>query len=79
MQFKDDKDDFFDGPDIQEVPKQPKAPQLKPEDPDYWDRIRIRASAPGSPLGAMGMDCRRGSNSWVGNSMLSVVFLPVCD
>ncbi len=38
MQFKDDKDDFFDGPDIQEVPKQPKAPQLKPEDPDYWEQ-----------------------------------------
>ena len=38
MNFNDDKDDFFDGPDIQEVPKTPKAPLLKPEDPDYWEQ-----------------------------------------
>ena len=38
MVIKDDKDDFFDGPDIEEVPKQPKAPVLKPEDPDYWEQ-----------------------------------------
>lgn len=38
MEFKDDKDDFFDGPDLQDVPKPEKLPRLKPEDPDYWEQ-----------------------------------------
>lgn len=37
MIFNDDKNDFFDGPDIQEEPQKPKGPKLKPEDPDYWE------------------------------------------
>jgi len=38
MILKDDKDDYFDGPDIQDVPKPEKTPELKPEDPDYWEQ-----------------------------------------
>lgn len=38
MIFKDDKNDYFDGPDIQDEPRKPKAPELKPEDPDYWEQ-----------------------------------------
>ncbi len=38
MTLKDDKDDFFDGPDIQEMPEAPGMPDLKPEDPDYWEQ-----------------------------------------
>lgn len=38
MMFKDDKNDFFDGPDIQDEPKKEESPKLKPEDPDYWDQ-----------------------------------------
>lgn len=37
MMFNDDKNDFFDGPDIQDEPKKSNAPKLKPEDPDYWE------------------------------------------
>lgn len=37
MNFYDDKEDYFETPADQEVPKQPKKPVLKPEDPDYWD------------------------------------------
>ena len=32
-----DKNDFFDGPDIPEPVKQPKKPTYHPEDPDYWE------------------------------------------
>ncbi|MDE6142997.1 MAG: hypothetical protein K2F94_02845 [Muribaculaceae bacterium] len=32
-----EKDDFFDGPDIPEPVKEPKKPVYKPEDPDYWE------------------------------------------
>ncbi len=32
-----DKNDFFDGPDIPEPVKQPKKPTYLPEDPDYWE------------------------------------------
>ena len=32
-----EKDDFFDGPDIPEPVKEPKKPTFKPEDPDYWE------------------------------------------
>lgn len=41
MNFNDDKDDFFDGPDIQEVPKTPKAPLLKPEDRITGSRMSL--------------------------------------
>lgn len=35
----DDASDFFSGPDLPDPPKKkPKAPALKPDDPDYWDR-----------------------------------------
>ncbi len=37
MIFNDDKNDFFDGPDIQEESQKTKGPKLKPEDPDYWE------------------------------------------
>lgn len=33
----EDKNDFFDGPDIPEPVKEPKKPAYKPEDPDYWE------------------------------------------
>lgn len=36
MKFED-KDDFFDGPDIPEEPKEEKKPAPKPEEPDYWE------------------------------------------
>lgn len=36
MQFEE-KDDFFDGPDVPEPVKEPKKPALSPEDPDFWD------------------------------------------
>ncbi len=32
-----EKEDFFDGPDIPEQPKAPKKPAYKPEDPAYWE------------------------------------------
>lgn len=32
-----EKEDFFDGPDIPEQPKAPKKPTYKPEDPAYWE------------------------------------------
>lgn len=32
-----DKDDFFDGPDLPDKEPEPKKPVLKPEDPDYWE------------------------------------------
>lgn len=38
MNFNDDKEDFFDSPVIPPEPKAPKQPELKPEDPDYWDQ-----------------------------------------
>ncbi len=34
---KEEKNDFFDGPDIEEKPKEPKKPAYKPDDPAYWD------------------------------------------
>lgn len=34
---KNDKDDFFDGPDIPETPPQPKKPVYSSDDPAYWD------------------------------------------
>lgn len=35
---EDDEPDFFSGPDIPERPKEEKQPDLKPEDPDYWEQ-----------------------------------------
>lgn len=32
-----EKNDFFDGPDIPEPPKEPKKPTYKPDDPAYWE------------------------------------------
>jgi len=35
------KNDYFDGPDIPDQPvkkKEPKGPELQPEDPEYWDQ-----------------------------------------
>ncbi len=40
MQFdpeKEEKNDFFDGPDIPEPEVEPKRPTPPPDDPDYWD------------------------------------------
>lgn len=34
---KEEKNDFFDGPDIPEQPKEPKKPAYKPDDPAYWE------------------------------------------
>lgn len=43
MRFDEDntKNDYFDGPDIPDKPEEkeePKRPELKPEDPDYWEQ-----------------------------------------
>lgn len=38
MDFKDEKEDFFDGPDIPESPKVEKTPALHPDDPKYWEQ-----------------------------------------
>ena len=39
MKFEDDsKNDFFDGPDIPEVNKEPKVPVYTPDDPRYWEQ-----------------------------------------
>lgn len=32
-----EKNDYFDGPDIEETPPEPKKPAYKPDDPAYWD------------------------------------------
>lgn len=38
MNFNDDnKNDYFDGPDIPEKPQEPKKPVLTPDDPRYWE------------------------------------------
>lgn len=34
----DDKNDFFDGPDLPDPEKKAKPPVLHPDDPKYWDR-----------------------------------------
>lgn len=36
--YDNDKNDFFDGPDIPDAPKPEKRPALTPDNPDYWDR-----------------------------------------
>ncbi|MDE6339272.1 MAG: hypothetical protein K2K97_05740 [Muribaculaceae bacterium] len=38
MNFNDDSEDFFDNSEITEMPQKPKQPELKPEDPDYWEQ-----------------------------------------
>lgn len=32
----DDRNDYFDGPDIPEAPVKPKPPVYSPDDPEYW-------------------------------------------
>lgn len=34
----DEENDFFDGPDLPDPVKEEKKPELKPDDPDYWDQ-----------------------------------------
>lgn len=39
MKYEDDsKEDFFDGPAIPEVKKEPKGPVYTPDDPRYWEQ-----------------------------------------
>ena len=39
MRFEEDnRNDYFDGPDIPEAPKAPKQPTLRPDDPRYWEQ-----------------------------------------
>lgn len=35
---ENDQEDFFNAPAPEEKPKEPKKPELKPEDPDYWEQ-----------------------------------------
>lgn len=35
---ENDKNDYFDGPDIPEPVEQPKKPVYLPDDPDYWEQ-----------------------------------------
>lgn len=35
---EEEEPDFFSGPDIPEKPQEEKQPELKPEDPDYWEQ-----------------------------------------
>lgn len=38
MDFKEEeKNDYFDGPDIPDAPEEPKKPELTPDDPRYWE------------------------------------------
>lgn len=38
MNFDEDsRNDYFDGPDIEEKPIPPKEPELRPDDPRYWE------------------------------------------
>lgn len=39
MRFKDEeKNDYFDGPDLPDTPKPVKKPALTPDDPRYWEQ-----------------------------------------
>lgn len=37
-EIDDEEADFFTGPDLPEPQKKEKEPELKPDDPDYWER-----------------------------------------
>lgn len=38
MKLEDDSKDYFDGPDLPEQKKEPKAPVYTPDDPRYWEQ-----------------------------------------
>lgn len=38
MKLEDDSKDYFDGPDLPDQKKEPKAPVYTPDDPRYWEQ-----------------------------------------
>ncbi|MDE6217437.1 MAG: hypothetical protein K2F64_00365 [Muribaculaceae bacterium] len=41
-EFDSDKEDFFNSPVPEEKPKEPKRPEPKPDDPNYWEQDESR-------------------------------------
>jgi len=65
-----EKEDFFDGPDIPEPVREPKKPQYKPDEPDYWEEESEWEHLKPSGESRLWL--------WLGITVVAVAFLLAC-